>query len=161
MYLLPTSEEVVNFARTVHKVKIPPTMWGYTFAYDSSIVIRLSGGMGTVGHEVFHTLLNFNFPEAPPWLNEGYSALFEEFEIVDEKMKGKYREDHWRIPYLSWNPDGPPLIADLISMDWRTFDGQETWISEKIHINHTEFTIIRWKKGLCPATIRIIISCFK
>ncbi len=137
VYLITTAEKMVRFARENHEIDIPPTMWGYTFAYDASIVIRASGGMGTVGHEIFHTLLNHNFPMSPPWLNEGFSALFEEFRGEDGRMVGTYRNNHWRIKYLYKVPEKRPSIAALIAMDWRKFDAPGTWQAKEMHINHT------------------------
>lgn len=137
VYLIPTSDQMVAFAKAHHEIDIPPTMWGYTFAYDSSVVIKTSGGMGTVGHEIFHALLNYNFPESPPWLNEGYSALFEEFRWEDNRMVGTYRSDHWRIKYLKQYPRRRPSISALVSMDWRQFDAPGSWQVERRHINHT------------------------
>jgi len=141
VYLIPTAEKMVEFASNTHEIKIPSSMWGYTFPYDSSIVIRESGGMGTVGHEIIHTLFNYNFPEAPPWLNEGYSALFEEYLRKDDRLIGTYRNDHWRIKdeYLHKNPRKRPSIAELITMDWRSFDTPNTegWHTKEMHTNHT------------------------
>lgn len=137
VYLFPTAEKMVAFAKKNHGINIPASMWGYTFAYDSSIVIKTSGGMGTVGHEIFHTLLNHNFPESPPWLNEGFSALFEEFRWEEDRMVGTYRDNHWRIKYLHEKPGRRPSIEELITMDWREFDAPGTWKAEDMHVNHT------------------------
>lgn len=131
VYLFPSSDKMVEFARKNHEIDIPPSMWGYTFAYDSSIVIRTSGGMGTIGHEVFHALLNHNFPESPPWLNEGMSALFEEFKWEEDRMVGTYRKKHWRIRYLVRDRKKRSSISELIAMDWSEFDDKFAF-----HYNH-------------------------
>ncbi|CAN0513609.1 unnamed protein product, partial [Laminaria digitata] len=114
VYLMENAAQMVNFAKNNHYLDIPLSMWGYTFPNDGSIVMNEAEGLGTVGHEIFHRLLFDNFQTSPPWLNEGYAALFEEFYLADDKIVGSFRADHWRIEYLSSDTEQRPSLASLI-----------------------------------------------
>lgn len=151
VYLMGNADQMVNFAKKNHYLDIPKSMWGYTFPYDGSIVMDEARGLGTIGHEIFHRVLFENFQTSPPWLNEGYAALFEEFYLEDDKIVGRFREDHWRIKYLSSEAAEPPSLTNLIQMDWRDFDAEsfdlaqdnvvsrEAVVDQELrrHINHS------------------------
>lgn len=124
VYLYKDEYGMRQHAKEEHGVEISSGIYAYTFPLDASITLRRSGGLGTVGHEVFHVLLNQNAPYTPPWLNEGAAALFEEFRITpDNLIEGTYRPDHWRVSYLRNTKLIP--IETLLAMDWNTFDAHE------------------------------------
>ena len=125
VYIVPSRKELPEFARRVHGIDLPE-MYGYSFPYDSSIVIAFDGGLGTLGHELFHAVLLANFPEAPPWLNEGYAALYEEYSLLPETagIRGTFRTAHWRIPHLK---ESRPGLRELIWMEWREMDDREAF----------------------------------
>jgi len=130
VYLFNTKEQLRQHAREVHDLKISQGTWAYTFPLDASISIWRSGGAGTVGHEVMHALLEQNLPYAPPWLNEGSAALFEEFKLFDENsISGTFRRDHWRIPFLDQNK--VPSLRNLLEMDWTRLDHPQ-----RFQVNH-------------------------
>jgi hypothetical protein len=121
VYLFAEQGLLREHALNQHGAEISGEMFAYTFPLDASISIWHSGGLGTVGHEVFHALLDRNAPYAPPWLNEGAAALFEEFRSTpDGGIEGTFRADHWRIPHLLDAVKIGP--GDLLAMDWRAFD---------------------------------------
>jgi hypothetical protein len=121
VYLYEDKQAMMEHAWEQHSVTIPSSMWAYTFPLDASITIWRSGGLGTVGHEVFHALLDQNAPYAPPWLNEGAAALFEEFRLTsDGRIEGTFRLDHWRVPYL--HSAQHISLKQLLGMDWAKFD---------------------------------------
>jgi len=121
VYLFKNRNEMRQHARTMHDIEVSPELWAYTFPLDASITIWHSGGLGTVGHEVLHALLDQNAPYLPPWLNEGAAALFEEFRLTpDGRIQGTFRQNHWRLQYLH---DGDiPRLDALLAMDWGEFD---------------------------------------
>lgn len=121
VYLFNTREQLQRHAREEHDLQISSGTWAYTFPLDASVSVWRSGGAGTVGHEVMHALLDQNLPYAPPWLNEGSAALFEEFKMLDgNRIAGRFRRDHWRIPFLK--PRDVPALEALLSMDWGQLD---------------------------------------
>jgi prokaryotic YEATS domain len=130
VYLVKTREQLQRHAREEHDLQISSGTWAYTFPLDASISVWRSGGAGTVGHEVMHALLDQNLPYAPPWLNEGSAALFEEFRMLDgNRIQGTFRRDHWRIPFLK--PREVPRLGDLLTMDWEQLDD-----TQRFQVNH-------------------------
>ncbi len=130
VYLFKTRESLQRHAREEHDLRISSGTWAYTFPLDASISVWRSGGAGTVGHEVMHALLDQNLPYAPPWLNEGSAALFEEFRMLDRnRIQGTFRRDHWRIPFLK--PRDVPRLGDLLRMDWERMDD-----AQRFQVNH-------------------------
>lgn len=129
VYLVSDGDGMVELARKIHGLSVSKSSYGYSYAADSSIVVKRSGGRGTFGHEVFHALLDHGFCDAPPWLNEGMASLFEEYATAqDGSIRGTYRSSHWRMDYLPRNTDGEVVLEQLIPidqvirMDWQTFD---------------------------------------
>lgn len=125
VYLFKHKADMRAHARTEHGIQIPAELWAYTFPLDASITVWVSGGLGTVGHEVMHALLDQNAPYAPPWLNEGTAALFEEFRHTrNGGIEGTFRDNHWRVPHL--RSTGPTPLRELLYMDWAQFDDAQS-----------------------------------
>ena len=121
VYLFKTRKQLQRHASKEHDLQISKGTWAYTFPLDASISVWHSGGPGTVGHEVMHALINQNLPYAPPWLNEGSAALFEEFTWLDNGgIQGMFRPNHWRIEFLT--PHNIPTLGDMLTMNWKEFD---------------------------------------
>jgi hypothetical protein len=53
------------------------TPFGFYSDHDRAIVVDVGRGDGTITHELAHTLVEADFPDAPTWLNEGVASLFE------------------------------------------------------------------------------------
>ena len=64
-----------------------------------------------------HALFEQNVPYALPWMNEGVTALFEEFRLQNGGINGTFRSDHWCISHLL--KTGLPALHELTAMDWR------------------------------------------
>ncbi len=141
VYLARNNWNMVQLARQIHGIHISQSTFGYTCKADSSIVLRRSGGLGTLGHEVFHALLDHNFPEAPPWLNEGMACLYEEYRTTASGgILGKFRRDHWRLVNSPLRSDpssltGIPSIEQIVRMDWETFSARNR-SPEEAQLNH-------------------------
>jgi hypothetical protein len=57
----------------------------------------ISTGGGTLVHEMFHALVDVDFPDIPPWANEGVASLFEQCNITDDGLVGLL---NWRLPIV-------------------------------------------------------------
>lgn len=68
--------------------------YGHTQKY---IVINYETGPGTMVHELTHSLMSEDFPEAPIWLAEGMASLYEHCRAEGDVLKG---DDNWRLPEL-------------------------------------------------------------
>ncbi len=75
----------------------PDTPYGYFSPGSNRLVMNISTGGGTLVHELFHSLVRYDFPKIPDWANEGMASLYEQCRISDDKIKGAI---NWRFPIL-------------------------------------------------------------
>jgi len=54
------------------------SIYGYYKPRQRTLVMNIATGNGTLLHELTHALLDFDFPQAPAWLNEGLASLHEQ-----------------------------------------------------------------------------------
>jgi len=55
----------------------PSTPYGYYSREHKALIMNISTGGGTLVHEIVHPFMEANFPDCPPWLNEGMGSLYE------------------------------------------------------------------------------------
>lgn len=75
----------------------PSTPFGYYSHTDHALVMNVSTGGGTLVHEIVHPFIRANFPECPPWFNEGLASLYEQ---SVEKGAHIYGLTNWRLKGL-------------------------------------------------------------
>lgn len=68
--------------------------YGHTQKY---IVVNYETGPGTMVHELTHSLMSEDFPEAPIWLAEGMASLYEHCRAEGDVLRG---DDNFRLPEL-------------------------------------------------------------
>ena len=56
----------------------PSTPYGFYSRAQSGLFMNIGTGGGTLVHEIVHPYVEADFPNAPPWLNEGLGSLFEQ-----------------------------------------------------------------------------------
>ncbi len=102
----------------------PDTPYGYYSPAHKALIMNISTGGGTLVHEIVHPFVEANFPEAPPWLNEGLGSLYEQSGEQDGHI---YGYTNWRLPGLQEAiKDGsvPPFKA-LTEMDANAFYNED------------------------------------
>src|SRR5882672_12347478 len=75
----------------------PTTPYGYYSSRHKALIMNISTGGGTLVHEIVHPFVEANFPDCPPWLNEGLGSLYEQSGEVDGHIHGY---TNWRLPGL-------------------------------------------------------------
>jgi hypothetical protein len=75
----------------------PGTPYGYYSSVHKALIMNISTGGGTLVHEIVHPFMEANFPECPPWFNEGLGSLYEQSGEVDGHIHGY---TNWRLPGL-------------------------------------------------------------
>jgi hypothetical protein len=75
----------------------PTTPYGYYSSENGALVMNIATGGGTLIHEMVHPFVEADFPDAPPWLNEGLGSLFEQ---SDERAGHIVGLTNWRLPGL-------------------------------------------------------------
>jgi hypothetical protein len=98
----------------------PDTPYGYYSPAHKALIMNISTGGGTLVHEIVHPFVEANFPEAPPWLNEGLGSLYEQSGEQDGHI---YGYTNWRLPGLQEAiKDGSvPSFKALTGMDANAF----------------------------------------
>jgi len=92
----------------------------YGFANDDGLFMNIATGGGTLVHEMVHPLMGTNFPECPPWYNEGLASLYEAVTEEDGHLRGRL---NWRLDGLQSQIKGSnlPSFEALMAMDRDTF----------------------------------------
>ncbi len=75
----------------------PSTPYGYFSDTHNALVMNIATGAGTLVHEIVHPFIEANFPNAPPWLNEGLASLYE---YSTTQNGGIWGLTNWRLTGL-------------------------------------------------------------
>ena len=75
----------------------PDTPFGYFSPPANALIMNIATGGGTLVHEIVHPYVASNFPDAPPWLNEGMGSLYEACHEESGQIRGMV---NWRLPGL-------------------------------------------------------------
>src|SRR5688500_12493420 len=80
----------------------------------------ISTGGGTLVHEIVHPFIEANFPECPPWFNEGLGSLYEQSAEQDGHIRGL---TNWRLAGLknAIRAGRVPSFRDLMAADVDAF----------------------------------------
>jgi hypothetical protein len=86
---------------TVNAVRLtgqqPGTPFGFYSSSHNALVMNIKTGGGTLVHELVHPFVEANFPNCPPWFNEGLGSLYEGVGWPGGKIRGY---TNWRLPGL-------------------------------------------------------------
>jgi hypothetical protein len=98
----------------------PTTPYGYYSSTHKALVMNISTGGGTLVHEIVHPFIEANFPNCPPWLNEGLGSLYEQSGEVEGRIHGY---TNWRLPGLQTaiKAGTVPSFRQLTALDARAF----------------------------------------
>lgn len=98
----------------------PTTPYGYYSSSHKALIMNISTGGGTLVHEIVHPFVEANFPDCPPWLNEGLGSLYEQSGEVNGHIHGY---TNWRLPGLqaAIKAGKLPSFKDLMSLGSRAF----------------------------------------
>jgi hypothetical protein len=102
----------------------PGTPYGYYSSAHKALIMNISTGGGTLVHEIVHPFIEANFPNCPPWLNEGLGSLYEQSGEVNGHIHGY---TNWRLPGLqsAIRAGKVPSFKELMSTDQRTFYNED------------------------------------
>ena len=75
----------------------PTTPYGFYTDTHGALVMNIATGGGTLVHEIVHPFMEANFPNCPPWFNEGLGSLYEQSGKCDQGICGF---TNWRLAGL-------------------------------------------------------------
>lgn len=102
----------------------PTTPYGYYSSSHKALIMNIETGGGTLVHEIVHPFMEANFPECPPWLNEGLGSLYEQCGEVKGHIHGF---TNWRLPGLQQAIKAAhvPSFKTLTAMDTSAFYNED------------------------------------
>ena len=100
--------------------KLPDTPFGFYSSRHRALIMNIKTGGGTLSHEIVHPFMEANFPNCPPWLNEGMGSLYE---AVGRRKKQIWGFTNWRLPGLqrAIRKKAVPSFAFLTAQDEHQF----------------------------------------
>lgn len=102
IWLFKDAESYERNAKLLFGYK-PTTPYGYYSKTNKALVMNISTGGGTLVHEIVHPYIEANFPNCPPWLNEGLGSLYEQSGEVQGRIHGF---TNWRLHGLQFDIKG-------------------------------------------------------
>ena len=106
----------------------PSTPYGFYSKAEEGLFMNIGTGGGTLVHEIVHPYVEADFPNAPPWLNEGLGSLFEQSASRDGHIIGL---TNWRLGGLkrAIAEDRVPTFKALTHLDTSAFYGDDTGVN--------------------------------
>lgn len=101
----------------------PSTPFGYYSHANKALIMNIGTGGGTLVHEIVHPFLRANFPNCPPWFEEGLASLYEGCREKDGHIYGL---PNWRLRVLkkAIGLKAVPSFYQLTSMKVDEFYGE-------------------------------------
>jgi hypothetical protein len=96
IWLFRDGTSYTNHARRLFQ-ETPFSPFGYYSAEQRALIMNIATGTGTLVHEIVHPFLAANFPQCPPWFNEGLASLYEASVEKDGHIRGLV---NWRFKGL-------------------------------------------------------------
>jgi hypothetical protein len=101
----------------------PGTPYGYYSQHHRALIMNIATGGGTLVHEIVHPYMRANFPDCPPWFNEGMGSLYEQSMEKDGRIRGL---TNWRLPRLQQGIKAGRLLSfeQLTALNTADFYGE-------------------------------------
>jgi len=108
------------------------SVYGYYRPRERTVVANLATGSGTLVHELTHALMDFDFPHAPVWFQEGFASLHEHGEFVVERGEYVLRgRPNWRRLDLDMSGRTGSLESLLTRTDLRGADELQAYATSR------------------------------
>ena len=106
----------------------PDTPYGFYSQAQAGMFMNIATGGGTLVHEIVHPYVEADFPNAPPWLNEGLGSLFEQSDERDGHIVGL---TNWRLAGLqeAIAANAVPTFKTLTHLDTAQFYGEHSGVN--------------------------------
>jgi hypothetical protein len=106
----------------------PSTPYGFYSATYNGLFMNIATGGGTLVHEIVHPYVEADFPNAPPWLNEGLGSLFEQSSTREGHIIGL---TNWRLAGLqeAIGEDSVPSFEKLTHLGANEFYGDDAGVN--------------------------------
>lgn len=123
-------DDAASYNRGVERLtgSEPTTPYGFFSPSQGGLFMNIATGGGTLVHEIVHPYVDADFPDAPPWLNEGLGSLFEQSAERDGHIVGL---TNWRLAGLqkSIARRTVPTFEALTRLDTESFYGDDSGVN--------------------------------
>ena len=122
MYLLAGRKSYLDFCKRTFGEE-PGTPYGFYTPRGERLVMNIRTGGGTLVHEMFHSLVKYDFPKIPTWLNEGIASLYEQCRVTPAGLVGL---KNWRYAGLMRGLSGgrTKTLEELTALSTAEFYGE-------------------------------------
>lgn len=123
IWLFKDSKSYYKYAQEFFGAQ-PETPFGFYLEKEKALIMNIETGGGTLVHEIVHPFMRTNFPDYPPWFNEGLASLYEQ---CGEREGQIFGFTNWRLKGLQAAiRDGlVPSFGTLLAMDVDRFYNQD------------------------------------
>lgn len=127
VWLFKDEQSYEKYTRLVFS-ETPTTPYGYYSSHHKALIMNIGTGGGTLVHEIVHPFMEANFPNCPPWLNEGLGSLYEQCGEVDGHIHGF---TNWRLPGLQQaiRAKQVPPFKSLMALDTAGFYNEDKGVN--------------------------------
>lgn len=123
-------DDAASYYRGVERLtgSEPTTPYGFFSPSEGGLFMNIATGGGTLVHEIVHPYVEADFPDAPPWLNEGLGSLFEQSAEREGHIVGL---TNWRLAGLqkSITRRTVPAFDVLTGLDTDAFYGDDSGVN--------------------------------
>ena len=114
----------------------PSTPYGYYLPESRRMVMNIATGGGTLIHELVHPYIVENFPDSPPWINEGLASLYEKSSKQNSIIRGL---SNWRLGTLksAIKTNTMPTLKATFQTNWVEFYG----VNHEIHYAQARYVM--------------------
>jgi hypothetical protein len=126
IFLFDTASSYRHGAETLSQDP-PDTPYGFYSPDADALIMNIATGGGTLVHEIVHPYVEADFPNAPPWLNEGLGSLYEQSDERDGHIVGL---PNWRLPGLqaALRAGHVPSFRELTALGEGAFYADDTGV---------------------------------
>ena len=169
LHIAATDAQVNRLSRALYGFELGTDNRGYSDIKNRGMLVKIEdlSYQGTLLHELMHILVNYN-TTLPPWLSEGFPALFEAATANGMRGIGNWRYHILKNVLPFQRPDSgyrsEYLSPRLFEMSWAEFDAQldsepgELTIDRlQQAVNHAAaryFVLFLQERGRLEATVR-------
>ncbi len=155
LHVASTDEQINRLSQALYGFELGTDNRGYSDINNRSMLVKIEDlyYQGTLLHELMHILVNYN-TTLPPWLSEGFPALFEAASVDGLRGVGNWRYHVLKnvLPFQksSSNYRSQYLSPALFEMNWAAFDAE-------LDSDPGELTIDRLQQAVNHAAARYFV----
>jgi len=132
IWILKDRESYIKFNHAFLNSTGRDDVAGYYMRDKNALVLDITTGIGTIIHEMVHSFMDNNFPNAPAWFEEGLASLYEGTISTDDGLVGDL---NWRLPLLKETIRADKLKSFKLLSDTNT---SEFYDDNSIAINYAQ-----------------------